>query len=236
MIERIREYFAPENQTEIPGYLLRDLYVNLLFLLLIGLLGSELIDPSVPSWLLLCYIGLDFGVLVRLFLTIEDFVWELWHMTLDEALSVGLEPIRSCIEESALLRSIRSAVGQRWHGWITVEERACTLLIDDIDRSIREHIIQLDQLGFRTSSCCSGIEADHIEGEMRWDSYVSFLVDDSAEAQMLFSIGHEAGWKADYGLIGVGLRIEGKAWHEVLELWDRLLDTALCHVDGGRSR
>ncbi len=236
MIERIKEYFAPENQTEIPGYLFRDLYVSLFLLLLIGFSGSGFIDPSAPMWLILCFIGLDFAVLVRLFLTIQDFVWELWHMTLDEALSVSLEPIRSRIEESTVLRSIRRAIGQRWNGWSIVEERACFLPIDDIDRSIRKHIIRLDQLGFRTSSCCSGIETDHIGREMRWGSYVSFLVDDRAEAQTLLSIGDEAGWKTDYGLIGVELRIEDKAWHEVLELWGRLLDTALCHIDGGRSQ
>ncbi len=125
MIERIKEYFAPENQTEIPGYLFRDLYVCLFLLLLIGFSGSGFIDPSTPIWLILCFIGFDVGVLVRLFLTIEDFVWELWHMTLDEALSVGLEPIRSRIEESVVLRSIRRAVWRRWHGRSTQSCRRC---------------------------------------------------------------------------------------------------------------
>ncbi|MEM4735455.1 MAG: hypothetical protein QXS20_07035 [Candidatus Thorarchaeota archaeon] len=98
--------------------------------------------------------------------------------------------------------------------------------IDRVDVSIRPHIVELNQLGFITLECCSGLPGDHPDREP-WHSYVMFdeMTHENA-APHVFTLGDMAGWTVLRGRYNFDIEMRVRGDDDIKPAWERLVGEA----------
>lgn len=98
--------------------------------------------------------------------------------------------------------------------------------IDYVDRSIRNHIIELNELGFATIESCSGLKWEHPDREP-YRPYVMF--DERSypgSTPHFFTLGDMAGWESVYAPHGFDAYIRVYDGDHIESAWERLVRVA----------
>jgi hypothetical protein len=154
-----------------------------------------------------CYEGCGYD-------SIEDWRIDSWGMLLGavEGIMEWLEPYRRSVANG--IRPDTIWVHHEIEWWTALWEIPENIpqQVDDfimgVDVSIRPHIRELNELGFATTGCCSGMERDHPDSRPMLP-YVVFDDESYFDASAhLFTLADMAGWTPIFGAHGYDVFVE----------------------------
>ncbi|MFW9887729.1 MAG: hypothetical protein ACFFER_06070 [Candidatus Thorarchaeota archaeon] len=167
--------------------------------------------------------------------TVSDMRADTWGMLLGgiEAVMEWLKPYRERVSKGKRpdVRWAHHEV-EWWAGlWEIPEYEPMEVdsFIDHVDKSVRLHIRELNELGFPTDECCSGLERDHKE-QRAMLPYVMFDCESYFEVSAhLFTLGNIAGWSCSFGAHGYHVMLD-LPYDDVdegyMKAWDELVGAA----------